>query len=357
MKGNQKNIGDVYCNSGAWNAFNLKLNKLNPSKVFVLVDANTKSLCLPIFLKNYHFNKKAEILEISEGEINKNIATCLNLWNELSEKGADRNSLLINLGGGVVTDLGGFVASTFKRGINFINIPTTLLSMVDASVGGKNGVDLGMLKNQIGIIKNSEMVIINTEFLKTLPDNQITSGYAEMLKHGLIYSNEYWNNIKAFNELDIDEIEELLWESVLIKNEVITEDPFEKGIRKTLNYGHTLGHAIETYSLSDHNLKPLLHGEAVAIGMILATYISTKLTGFSTDRLDDISSHIINKFSKVSFTSEEIEEIIKLLIYDKKNDNGKILFVLLNDIGNCQLNCEVPNELIFEAFEYYKNYK
>ena len=357
MKGNQKNIGAVYCNSGAWEAFILKLNELNPTKVFVLVDSNTKSLCLPEFLLNYSFNKTVIILEIPEGEINKNIETCLTLWNELSERGADRNSLFINLGGGVVTDLGGFVASTFKRGINFINIPTTLLSMVDASVGGKNGVDLGMLKNQIGIIKKPELVIINTEFLKTLPDNQITSGYAEMLKHGLIHSNKYWNNIKIFNEFDINEIEELLWKSVLIKHEIITEDPFEKGIRKTLNYGHTLGHAIETYSLSDNNLKPLLHGEAVGIGMVLATHISTRSTGFSTDRLDDISSHILNKFSKVSFTYEEIEEIIKLLIYDKKNDSGKVLFVLLNDIGNCQLNCEVSNDLIFEAFEYYKNYK
>jgi len=357
MKENQKYIGDVYCNSGAWKAFNMKLNELNPTKVFVLVDTNTKSLCFPEFLMNYHFNKTVVILEIPEGEINKNIKTCLTLWNSLSKKGADRNSLLINLGGGVVTDLGGFVASTFKRGIGFINVPTTLLSMVDASVGGKNGVDLGMLKNQIGIIRNPEMVIINTEFLKTLPNNQITSGYAEMLKHGLIHSEKYWNRIKNSNELEIDEIEELLWESVLIKNEVITEDPYEKGIRKTLNYGHTLGHAIETYSLSNNSLKPLLHGEAVGIGMILATYLSTKLTKFPTETLEDVSSHILKKFSKVNFTSEEIEEIIKLLIYDKKNNNGKILFVLLNDIGDCKLNCKVPNNLIIEAFDYYKNYK
>ena len=303
MEESHKNIGNVYCNSRSWDVLNSKLKDSNTSKIFVLVDSNTKSFCLPLFLSHFHQNKKPIILEIPEGEINKNIETCLKLWNNLSEKGADRNSLLINLGGGVVTDLGGFVASTFKRGIDFINIPTTLLSMVDASVGGKNGVDLGMLKNQIGIIKNPELVLIETEFLKTLPKNQITSGYAEMLKHGLIHSNKYWNSIKIFNELNINEIEELLWESVLIKYEVITEDPYEKGIRKTLNYGHTLGHAIETFSLSNKHFEPLLHGDSIAIGMILASYLSAKLNNLPTETLNDITSHILMKFSKISFMS------------------------------------------------------
>lgn len=357
MMKNQKKAGSVYCNFGAWNAFNLKLNELNPTKVFVLVDPNTKSLCLPEFLLNYHFDKEIEILEIPEGEINKNIETCLIVWNHLSKKEADRNSLLINLGGGVVTDLGGFVASTFKRGIKFINVPTTLLSMVDASVGGKNGVDLGMLKNQIGVIRNPEMVILKTTFLKTLPNNQITSGYAEMLKHGLIHSEKYWNNIKEFDELNINEIEEILWESVLIKNEVITEDPFEKGIRKTLNYGHTLGHAIESYCLNNKTQSPLLHGEAVAIGMILASYISSKTVGLPAEHLSDISFNITKSYSKVNFDIIAIEAIIDLLKYDKKNYNGKILFVLLEKIGICKINQEVSNNLIHEAFDYYKNYK
>jgi len=231
----KKNIDVVYCNFGAWEAFNLKVKIINPSKIFVIVDPNTHSFCLPNFLKEYILEKTPIILEIPEGENHKNMETCLYLWNELSEKGADRNSLLINLGGGVVTDLGGFVASTFKRGISFINIPTTLLSMADASVGGKNGVDLGTLKNQIGIINNPKMVIIDTEFLITLPDNQITSGYAEMLKHGLIHSIEYWKKTKNFNELDTQNIEELLWKSILIKNDIITIDPYEKDIRKTFN--------------------------------------------------------------------------------------------------------------------------
>jgi len=357
MKEILKNKGAVYCNLGAWNQLNLQLNKLEPSKVFILVDSNTKTQCLSYFLDNYKYRLSPEILEIPEGEINKNIHTCLTLWNQLSEKGADRNSVLINLGGGVVTDLGGFVASTFKRGIDFINIPTSLLAMVDASVGGKNGVDLGMLKNQVGIINNPDCVVIDTFFLKTLATNQLTSGFAEMLKHGLIHSKKYWNSIKTYNETNYNQIEELLWESVLIKNEIITKDPYEKGIRKTLNYGHTLGHAIESYSLSSNDTKPLLHGEAVAIGMILATYISNKLLNFPEKILADISTHILNKFPKTSFSLIDITEIIKLLIYDKKNSNGKVFFVLLKDIGVPEINYEVPNTLLLEAFEYYKNYK
>jgi len=356
MKEIIKNKGAVYCNVNFSEQLNNCIKKINPSKIFILVDENTKQFCLPFFLKeNEAFNFK--ILEVPTGEINKNISTCLQLWNGLSEKGADRNSLLINLGGGVITDMGGFVASTFKRGISFINIPTTLLSMVDASVGGKNGVDLGMLKNQVGIINNPEIVLIQTQFLKTLPLNEITSGYAEMLKHGLIHSQEYWNKIKVFNEKNIAEIEDLLWKSVLIKNEVITKDPFEKGSRKTLNFGHTLGHAIETYCLTEAKKTTLLHGEAIAIGMVLACYISTKLTGLSQDILADATQHILDKFPKTEFNTSEIEAIINLLKYDKKNSNGKVLFVLLETIGTCKLNCEVPNNLIFEAFDYYKNYK
>ncbi len=357
MKENHKNINTVYCNSNAWESLKTTLNKLNPSKIFILVDENTKEHCLHLFLSRNLYNSEFEILEILSGEINKNIETCLSLWNQLSEQGADRNSLIINLGGGVITDMGGFVASTFKRGISFVNIPTTLLSMVDASVGGKNGVDLGMLKNQIGIIRNPEMVLIDTEFLKTLTNNQITSGYAEMLKHGLIHSKKYWNEVKAIDETNIEALEDLLWKSVLIKNEVITEDPFEKGIRKILNYGHTLGHAIESYFLENTSQKTLLHGEAVAIGMILATYISNKLAYFPKETLNDISFHILKKFQKNTFDDSAINEIINLLKYDKKNDKGKILFVLLEDIGIPKINCEVPNSLILEAFDFYKNYK
>lgn len=356
MKNIIKARGSIYFNEVAWTSLAKILKNLDPTKVFIVTDSNTVDYCLPYFLEQQPFEVKPVILTIPSGEIHKNIDSCVTLWNTLSEKGADRKSLIINLGGGVVTDLGGFVASTFKRGIEFINIPTSLLAMVDASVGGKNGVDLGVVKNQIGIIRNTLCVIIDSEFLKTLPKQQITSGYAEILKHGLIHSEAYWNQASRFDIANIAETNELIWGSVLIKNEVVTEDPNEDGLRKTLNYGHTLGHAIESYLL-DHTDKPaLLHGEAIAIGMILATYISSEVIAFSKEKLEMITQTILVHFPKVKFNATDIDEIIKLLIYDKKNTHGKVYFVLLSDFGKHKINIEVPNSLIYNAFEYYENF-
>jgi len=355
MKNIIKARGSVYFNEGSWDALASILEELNPTKVFILTDTNTKIHCLGFFLKNVPLKTTPVVLTITAGEINKTISTCVGLWNELSEKGADRNSLLISLGGGVVTDLGGFVASTFKRGIEFINVPTSLLAMVDASVGGKNGVDLGILKNQIGIIRNPKCVIIDSHFLKTLPNEQMTSGYAEILKHGLIHSEIYWNLAAQFDLTNSAKIDELIWGSILIKNEVITEDPNENGLRKTLNYGHTLGHAIESYLLEHDSKKALLHGEAIAIGMILATFISAEKLAFPDAKLQSVTQTILQKFPKVTFNDLDIEEVIKLLIYDKKNYNGKVYFVLLSDFGKHTTNNEVSNKLIYRAFDYYKN--
>ena len=357
MKELIKERGSVYCNAGAWEKFKAQLETIQPSKLFVLTDSNTRKNCLPHFLQNASLSIHHEIIEIPAGEIHKNINTCEKVWNILSSKGADRNSLLINLGGGVVTDLGGFVASTFKRGIEFINIPTSLLAMVDASVGGKNGVDLGMLKNQIGVIRNPLCVLVDTHFLQTLPANQITSGFAEMLKHGLIHSQAYWNSVQSFSITDINKAEQLIWESIEIKNSVVTEDPTEKGIRKTLNYGHTLGHAIESYCLEHKHKNSLLHGEAIAIGMILANYISFRILGFPEEKMEQINQQLIGYYSKEEFNEEDIKAIIELLVYDKKNSHGKVYFVLLQDIGLHKVDCEVPNDIIFEAFEFYKNLK
>lgn len=348
--------GLVYNNEIAWEVLSKYFLNLKPSKVFIIVDGNTKNHCLPYFLKKQGFEVNPEVITISEGEEFKNIATCLNVWETLSEKGADRNSLIINLGGGVVTDLGGFVASTFMRGISFINIPTSLLAMVDASVGGKNGVDLGHKKNQIGIINLPEMVILDTEFLKTLPYEQLVSGLAEMLKHGLINSKEYWNRIKNIDFSKKMEFEELIWDSVEIKKEIVKKDPFEKDLRKTLNYGHTLGHAIESYFLENADKKSLLHGEAIAVGIILATYISNDTFNFPKETLQNVTTSIFKYFPKQSFTQNDIAEIINLLVFDKKNRNGKVLFVLLEDIGSPKYNCEVSNTLIYSAFDYYKNF-
>ena len=350
------NRGSIYCDGDLWSIFNSTLKTLNPSKLFILVDTNTREHCLPYFLSHYSLDLSPIILEFKSGESQKNIHTCLNLWEKLSEKGTDRNSLIINLGGGVVTDLGSFVACTIKRGIEFINVPTSLLAMVDASVGGKNGVDLGTIKNQIGTIKNPHSVFIDTSFLKSLPKNEVASGLAEMIKHGLITSEDYWDRVKDFDLKQTKLASELIWESIEIKNSIVTIDPFEKDQRKTLNYGHTLGHAIESFCLSSPKRQEMLHGEAVAIGMILATFISSELTAFPKDKRDKITANILTIFKRQNFNEEEIKSILKYLMFDKKNADGKIYFVLLKNFGEYKINCEVPNNLIYSAFEYYKKF-
>ncbi|MDC7999814.1 3-dehydroquinate synthase [Aequorivita todarodis] len=348
--------GQVFRNGTAWEVFSDLLMESKPSGVFVITDENTHKHCLHYLLKRIDVEIVPEIITILEGEIHKNISTSLKVWEALSEKGADRNSLIINLGGGVVTDLGGFVASTFKRGISFINIPTSLLAMVDASIGGKNGVDLGPLKNQIGVINLPEMVILDTEFLNTLPPEHITSGLAEMLKHGIIHGKEYWERIKNIDVSKKPEFEALIWDSIEIKKEIVAKDPLEKNLRKTLNYGHTLGHAIESYFLEAPDKKTLLHGEAVAAGIVLATYISMETYGLPNESLLDISKTMFKYFPKQTFSKRDIEAIIKLLVFDKKNRNGQVLFVLLEDIGKHRTDCIVSNDLIYRAFHYYKNF-
>jgi 3-dehydroquinate synthase len=255
------------------------------------------------------------------------------------------------LGGGVLTDLGGFVASTFKRGIDFINVPTTLLSMVDASVGGKTGVDLGALKNQIGVINQPKIVMVDPIFLKTLEERQLNSGFAEMLKHGLISEAIYWQTLKGINSFE--NLDAFIHASVNIKNEVVLKDPTEQGIRKKLNFGHTLGHAIESYFLESKTHKTLLHGEAIAIGMILEAFLSTHLTGLTNQELKDITQTFLNRYEKVVFKDADIESILALLKFDKKNSHGNINYVLLNKIGDCALDVKVPNDLYKKAFAYY----
>ncbi|OBX24189.1 MULTISPECIES: 3-dehydroquinate synthase [Bizionia] len=351
MKSIQTETYPIHFNSNSYTALNTHLKQTNYSLIFILVDENTHNLCLTKFLQQVETTCTIEIIEIESGEEHKTIETCVGVWNVLSELGADRKSLIINLGGGVVTDLGGFVASTFKRGINYINVPTSLLAMVDASVGGKTGVDLGHLKNQIGVINSGEMVLIDTSFLETLPENQMRSGLAEMLKHGLIYSRDYWNKFTTTETLNYDD---LIYESVIIKNSIVTQDPLEENLRKTLNYGHTLGHAIESYFLSHPEKEALLHGEAVAIGMILANYISTELTGLSKVENDEIKTVIKTIFGEVTVLPSDYDAIIELLKYDKKNEHGNINFVLLEDMGKTKINCLVSNDVIVKAFEYYK---
>ncbi|QLE02811.1 3-dehydroquinate synthase [Galbibacter sp. BG1] len=344
----------VHFNEKSYQELNSHLEQKNYSKVFILVDANTHAHCLPVFLGKLEKAYDIEIIEIEPGEEHKQIETCSQVWSVISELGGDRKSVLINLGGGVVTDLGGFVGATYMRGIDFLNIPTSLLAMVDASVGGKTGVDLGALKNQVGVIINPLMVLIDTEYLQTLPPNELRSGLAEMLKHGLIYDEKYWKQLQSLDKLTPEDLDKLIHRSVLIKNEVVTEDPRENGLRKILNYGHTLGHAIESYFLQSPEKTKLLHGEAIAIGMIMETYLSSELLDFPKEKLEDIKATFLNYFDAVDISREDMETIIGLMKFDKKNAHGNVNFVLLEDIARPKLDVTVSKELLFKSLEYYK---
>ncbi|MEO1031173.1 MAG: 3-dehydroquinate synthase [Bacteroidota bacterium] len=346
----------VHFNDKVYSELNTYVKASNPSKIFVLVDTNTHDYCLPHFLSLLESGDiVVEVMEMPEGEDHKTIDICTGVWEALSEYHADRKSLLINLGGGVVTDLGGFVASTYMRGIDYINVPTSLLAMVDASVGGKTGVDLGVLKNQIGVISEGSMVLIDTSYLETLPPNQMVSGYAEMLKHGLIYDKTYWERLVDLENLSSTVLDGLIYDSVVIKNKVVSEDLTEQGLRKILNFGHTLGHAIESYFLGNADKTPLLHGEAIAIGMLLEAYLSVKLTGLPIIEFEAIKKGILKTFSKVEISENDQKVIMDLLVHDKKTSHGTVKFVLLEAIGQPKINCEVSNELILEAFKDYNS--
>jgi 3-dehydroquinate synthase len=345
----------IHFNEKGYNALNLHLSKNKYSTIFIIVDTNTNEFCLPKVLPLIETDSTIEIIEFEAGEVNKNIDTCIQIWNVLTELGADRKSLVINLGGGVVTDLGGFVASTFKRGVDFINIPTTLLAMVDASVGGKNGVDLGNLKNQIGVFNLPIMVLVDTDYLETVPQNEMRSGLAEMLKHGLIYDKKYWEQFLDLKAIDFEGLDQLIYRSVEIKNEIVTIDPKEKGLRKALNFGHTLGHAIESYFLESTSKETLLHGEAIAVGMILESYISWKKSLITSEEYLQIKVTLKSIYKDIIFSENDMDPILDLLIHDKKNEYGAVQFALIETIGKIKINQLVENELILEAFNDYKS--
>ncbi|HEX9978929.1 MAG TPA: 3-dehydroquinate synthase [Flavobacterium sp.] len=337
-----------------YQALNLLISAKKYSSIFIISDVNTNEYCSPKLLSSIATDSRIEIIELEAGETVKNIETCIEIWNILIDLGADRKSLIINLGGGVISDLGGFAASTFKRGIDFINIPTTLLGMVDASIGGKNGIDFGNLKNQIGTITNPQMVIIDAAFLDTLPQNEMRSGLAEMMKHGLIADKQYWDKFTAIEQLDTDDLDLLIHGSVKIKNDIVMQDPTENGIRKSLNFGHTLGHAIEGYFMENAEKETLLHGEAVAAGMILESYISMEKKLLSADDYNHIKKNIKKIFADIIFEQIDVKAILEFLIHDKKNEYGKVNFVLLSGIGQVEIDQQVENDMISRAFEDYK---
>jgi 3-dehydroquinate synthase len=302
-----------------------KLDISTYSKVAILVDENTMRDCL---FKLPQI-ENALIIEIKSGEEYKNISTCNFIWEQLTINNFDRNALLINLGGGVIGDMGGFCATTYKRGLEFIHIPTTLLAMVDASVGGKVGIDFKGFKNQIGIFNNPNAVLIYPKFLETLAENELKSGFAEVVKHALILDNSLWLKLKNTPFTDLD-WEDIIDTSVQIKNKIVLADPFEKGERKKLNFGHTLGHAIESYYLEKRT--PISHGEAVFMGMIL----ETKISDLSETEKNEIKNYVLSNFS-LPYTPKK-SNLHKFLLNDKKNQNEKINFTLLSGIGNCSID-------------------
>jgi 3-dehydroquinate synthase len=322
------------------------------SKIFVFADTNTAALCIPIFRSFLDELEDFDIIETDPGEENKNIDFCIGIWKTLLDFGADRKCLMVNLGGGVITDMGGFVASTYKRGIDFVNIPTTLLSQVDASVGGKTGIDIDNVKNMVGTFSLPKAVFIEHTFLTTLSKREMLSGFAEMIKHGLIADKAYYEALKlnAFEDVSSANI----YRSVEIKNEVVTEDPLEKGLRKILNFGHTIGHAVETYALI-HDKKPLTHGEAIAIGMVCEAFLSTKYCNLTVPELDDIVTYIKSIYPAYTIKEKSFNALLALMQSDKKNEDGQIMFSLLDRIGKCAFNCRVTNEDILNSLAYYNN--
>ena len=347
---------DIFLGENVFSVLSEYLRAYESSKIFILVDENTLEHCIPSLLLENKALHNAEIIEIDSGEENKTIDICYQLWKTLADYKADRSSLLINLGGGVITDMGGFVASTYKRGIDFINIPTTLLSQIDASVGGKTGVDFEGLKNVVGVFNEPKGVFIYPNYLKTLESKELISGYAEALKHGLIKDADYWNRLGVGMLFDSDNWKELIITSINIKNDIVMNDPYEKGERKLLNFGHTIGHAVESYSLI-HDQSPLRHGEAIAIGMICESYISNSKSGLTAADLKIISDRIYTTYSSYQLNDSTYHELIELMKNDKKNEGSAINLTLLSKIGEANYNQEVDVELILESLNYYNSLK
>ena len=352
-------------------------------KLFILTDNTTRELCWPV-VSGYTCLHGAEVISIGATDTHKTLESLAHVWEELGRLGGTRHTLLINIGGGMVTDLGGFAASTFKRGINYINIPTTLLAMVDASVGGKTGINFRGLKNEIGVFNNAATVILSTQFLRTLDRENILSGYAEMLKHGLISNEEMWAELVNF---DIDAmsttdsslftlhsslLQRMLADSVAVKQRIVTEDPLEHGIRKALNLGHTVGHAFESFALSTMGTvpsvssaanytgtvpsvqTPLLHGYFVAFGLVCELYLSAVKTNFPTDKMRQTVSFIREHYGRMPITCDDYPTLFELMTHDKKNTAGRINFTLLGGIGDILINQTATKEEIYEALDFYR---
>ena len=329
------------------------IEKCPHDRLFILTDEQTHRLCMPQ-MREVSFLKDAIEITIGAGDVHKTLETLASVWQILSDKGASRHSLLVNLGGGMVTDLGGFAAATFKRGFAYINVPTTLLAMVDASVGGKTGINFNGLKNEVGVFAPADSVLIETEFLRTLDAHNFFSGYAEMLKHGLISNVAHWAELLNFNTSDIDytALKRLVGESVQVKEDIVEQDPFEHGIRKALNLGHTVGHAFESMALAEN--RPVLHGYAVAWGIVCELYLSHTKVGFPKERMRQTIQFIKDNYGVFTFDCKKYERLYAYMTHDKKNTSGTINFTLLKDIGDICINQTADKDTIFEMLDFYR---
>ena len=326
---------------------------IQPDKLFVLTDSNTREACLPL-IQSWPCMAGAQSITIAATDDHKDVTALGEVWSALSRGGASRHSCLINLGGGMITDLGGFAAATFKRGIPFINIPTTLLSMVDASVGGKTGVNFNGLKNEVGVFRDANRVLLSTCFLNTLDTENIRSGYAEMLKHGLLSTPEMWRELMAFplETPDMELLQQMIGRSVAVKADIVEADPLERGIRKALNLGHTVGHAFESWAML--RKTPILHGYAVAFGMVVELYLSVAKCGFPTSLLRQATRFIDDYYGTLPITCKDYPTLLELMTHDKKNQDGHINFTLLGNIGDIRINQNASKEEIEEALDFFR---
>lgn len=329
------------------------IEKCPHDRLFILTDEHTHRLCMPQ-MREVSFLKDAIEITIGVGDVHKTLETLASVWQVLSDKGASRHSLLVNLGGGMVTDLGGFAAATFKRGFAYINVPTTLLAMVDASVGGKTGINFNGLKNEVGVFAPADSVLIETEFLRSLDAQNFFSGYAEMLKHGLISNVAHWAELLNFNTglIDYKYLKKLVGESVQVKENIVEQDPFEHGIRKALNLGHTVGHVFESLALAEN--RPVLHGYAVAWGIVCELYLSHLKTGFPKEKMRQTIQFIKENYGSFTFDCKQYEQLYALMQHDKKNTAGVINFTLLKEIGDISINQTADKDQIFGMFDFYR---
>ncbi|MDR1516997.1 MAG: 3-dehydroquinate synthase [Dysgonamonadaceae bacterium] len=330
------------------------VKNIHHDRLFILVDENTNSFCYPL-MDSSETLAKAKRIVIPAGDTHKTLENLSSIWKQLTENGATRHSLLVNLGGGMITDMGGFAAATFKRGIACINVPTTLLGAVDAAVGGKTGINFDGYKNEVGAFYSAGFVLISSDFFKTLSLTEILSGYAEMIKHSLIHSQTDWNKLLAFpfDDINYEELNELSFRSVSIKQRIVEKDPYEKDIRKALNLGHTVSHAFESFAIEKNT--PVPHGFAVAWGLIAELYLSCRLCDFPKEKLHKTAVFVQHHYGAFPIACDDYERLYEIMTHDKKNEDSAINFTLLSDIGNVKINQNVDKAMIFEALDFYRD--